>query len=211
MTIQEISWWAVVQTHVYLPNGSANVEQLNVPNQVLADEMLANVRNIEVRAATPYEWTLKAAKVAAGGRTGNCGEMATVAFALLFMRGVYPIRYMYFPVDEGDHCFVVIGDNDSGWVADPWANNAYPLTEFVDRMNGLYAGNPPDIRNLRMLCCVNFAGSEELFNRITADQETIDAMDISINEADNEVPVDGFADMEIDDGDLGIQPMDVSE
>ncbi|HAT1981144.1 hypothetical protein [Legionella pneumophila] len=71
---------------------------------------------------------------------GNCGEQAQTAFCYLQSRGVAPLDYCQTSI--GEHCLIVIGrvsgsdPNDiSTWgedavICDPWAEKAYPLSEF---------------------------------------------------------------------------------
>ncbi len=173
--------WAKGRTRQLLPNGSNNVSEpaLLTKSREFSTEMLMIVRNTEVRYRTPLERYLKTAKVAVGGKSGNCFEMQAVALALLFRKGVYPLRAFCFPIDKGDHCFLVIGSGANEVVCDPWANDAYPSDQFPVKMNRLYRNSPPSFTNLQVLCQVNEAGSEQEYELITRDQKAPDSMDIS--------------------------------
>lgn|GEM_PF-5346469 len=183
MTVEQWADWARERTRQLLPNGSTNVATaaLKTPNRQFSFEMLSIVRNTEVRYSSALERYLKTAKVAIGGKSGNCFEMSAVALALLYTKGVYPLRAFCFPIDKGDHCFVVIGSGSTEAVCDPWANRAYPSHQFPDRMNELYGNRPPSLNDLVMLCHVEAPGSEEVYERITRDQTVPDSMDISID------------------------------
>ncbi len=183
LTVEQWADWAREETRQLLPNGSSNVATaaLRTANRRFSFEMLALVRNTEIRYNTALERYLKTAKVAIGGKSGNCFEMSAVALALLYMKGVYPLRAFCFPIDKGDHCFVVIGTGSTEAVCDPWANSAYPSHQFPARMNELYANRPPNLSDLVMLCHVDEPGSPENYERITRDQVAPDSMDISID------------------------------
>ncbi|HAU1574335.1 TPA: hypothetical protein JBI85_11355 [Legionella pneumophila] len=76
---------------------------------------------------------------------GNCGEQAQTAFCFLQSRRVAPLDYCQTSI--GEHCLIVIGrvsgsdPNDiSTWgeeavICDPWAEKAYPLSEFREMQN----------------------------------------------------------------------------
>lgn len=182
-TAQQWADWAKARTRQLLANGSSNVHvsALRTPNRDFSTEMLMIVRNTEIRYHSPLELYLKTAKVAIGGKSGNCFEMQAVALSLLYRQGVYPLRAFCFPIDKGDHCFLVIGTADNEVVCDPWANDAYPSHQFPAKMNALYGNNPPNLNDLQILCEVQEAGSDDAYERITRDQPVPDSMDISID------------------------------
>lgn len=73
---------------------------------------------------------------------GYCGEQAQAAFVFLDKKGIYPLDFCL--TNIGGHNLVVIGRKDksnpediSTWgssavVCDPWAEKAYPLSDFLE-------------------------------------------------------------------------------
>lgn len=73
---------------------------------------------------------------------GNCGEQAQAAFVFLDKKGIYPLDFCL--TNIGGHNLVVIGrknksnpEDISTWgasavVCDPWAEKAYPLSDFLE-------------------------------------------------------------------------------
>ena len=73
---------------------------------------------------------------------GHCGEQAQAAFVFLDKKGVYPLDFCM--TNIGGHNLVVIGrksksnpEDISTWgssavVCDPWAEKAYPLSDFLE-------------------------------------------------------------------------------
>lgn len=92
--------------------------------------------------------TLIRAKVSLSKEAGNCGEMAAVVFVLL-MELSNVRRIDYFTLTEGDHAFVVIGNNQNltsdDIIIDPHMQLIYPISEIQMRMRGLEGVFPLDL------------------------------------------------------------------
>jgi len=84
-----------------------------------------------------------------------------ILFRALYRHGVYPLRAFCFPINKGDHCFLVIVTGVNEVVCDPWANAVYRSSHFPEQMRRLYGGNPPDLKDLEVLCEVHDAESDQ--------------------------------------------------
>lgn len=86
---------------------------------------------------------------------GNCGEQAQAAFVFLDKKGVYPLDFCL--TNIGGHNLVVIGregksnpEDISTWgssavVCDPWAEKAYPLSDFLEMQKPEHDIKYPDM------------------------------------------------------------------
>jgi len=83
---------------------------------------------------------------------GNAGELACVAFAYLFQRGIKCQFWQWqWSANADSHYFVIVGPDDVGtnplnWVCDPWGGGCYPVQELPDRL-GILFGSGLNLEN----------------------------------------------------------------
>mmetsp|Transcript_74354 Transcript_74354/g.187325 ORF Transcript_74354/g.187325 Transcript_74354/m.187325 type:complete len:233 (-) Transcript_74354:75-773(-) len=182
-----------------LVNGATNatVADHRVPDPETAEFILRAVRDRSPQGCS-HEALLKVARITRAAKGGNCHECASFAYAYLFTKGFYPIRFMSFPPRpvSFDHCFIVLGEGDAATVIDLWKRvggrieweEMFPFSELDQKVSAadfqaLQVATPrgelvPFHQHQNLYTC-NVGGSIEQYRAITGDQEIVDLMDMS--------------------------------
>jgi hypothetical protein len=186
---------AIAAARKVLCNGNANPysgipgTQLRCPQYLMTEEVdkMRSIPNIYSRAMTSpdrhraVKYTLCEAKIAEGAKCGNCGEHASVVFAMLFREGLYPISKRCFP-GHWDHAFVIVGPRlrpDIAVICDAWADLYGLLGQWNAWKKKIWRDDPPP-DNFERVCAEwnEPGGSVPRFNEWTGGQPKPDAMEL---------------------------------
>jgi hypothetical protein len=90
-------------------------------------------------------------------RIGNCGEMTFIAY--YYLKSMHPdITADIYEIVNGDHVFLVIGQNHDAVVCDPWNGDAYPFSECATKLRAYRSISVLErVRSKEMATYVNIA------------------------------------------------------